>query len=69
MLEPGESVTVPVYYAGMQQPWNLSESQFKFDIRIFTTTDTDPVNWSSLQSALQPAGISNAGLVDDLRQA
>ena len=25
VLEPGESVTVPVYYAGMQQPWNLSE--------------------------------------------
>ena len=23
LLEPGESVTVPVYYAGMQLPWNL----------------------------------------------
>ena len=41
------------------QPWNLSESQFKFDIRIFNTTDTDPVELGSLQSALQPAGISN----------
>jgi len=59
VLEPGESVTVPVYYAGMLQPWNLSETQFKFDIRIFNTTDTDSVNWASMQSALRPAGISN----------
>ena len=34
---PGESVTVPVYYAGMLQPWNLSETQFSFDIRIFNS--------------------------------
>ncbi len=60
ILEPGESVTVPVYYAGMQKPWNFSESQFKFDLRVFNTTDTDTVDWSSLQSSLQPAGISDA---------
>ena len=60
MLEPGESVTVPVYYAGMQQPWNFSESQFKFDLRIFTSGDIDDVDWTSLQSTLQPAGVSNA---------
>jgi RHS repeat-associated protein len=59
LLEPGESVTVPVYYAGMQQPWS-TESQFHFDLRVFSTTDTDSVDWSSLQSSLQPAGISNA---------
>jgi RHS repeat-associated protein len=60
VLEPGESVTVPVYYAGMLQPWVLSEAKFYFDLRVFNTTDTDAVNWSSLQSSLQPAGISNA---------
>jgi YD repeat-containing protein len=60
LLEPGESVTVPVYYAGMQMPWNLGESQFKFDLRIFTTSDMDNVDWTSLQSTLQPSGISNA---------
>jgi YD repeat-containing protein len=60
VLEPGESVTVPVYYAGMQMPWNFNEPQFHFDLRIFNTTDTDAVNWSSLQASLQPAGISTA---------
>ena len=60
VLEPGESVTVPVYYAGMQMPWSFNEAQFKFDLRIFNTTDTDSVDWTSLQSTLQPAGITDA---------
>ena len=47
VLEPGESMTVPVYYAGMQQPWNFNEAQFHFDIRIFTTSDSDAVNWAA----------------------
>ena len=50
---------MPVYYAGMLRPWNLSETQFSFDIRIFNSTDTDPVNWSSLQTSLQPPGLSD----------
>ena len=59
LLQPGESVTVPVYYAGMQEPWNRSESQFKFDLRVFTTSDTDNVDWTSLQPTLQPTGVSS----------
>ncbi len=60
VLEPGESVTVPVYYAGMQQPYNTSESQFNFDIRVFSPSDTDKVDWAPLQSQLQPASIPSA---------
>ena len=33
MLEPGESVTVPVYYGGMEMPWAVSQTQFGFDLR------------------------------------
>ena len=58
MLEPGESVTVPVYYAGMQKPWNFSESQFKFDLRIFTRP-TRIVDWPAAIRAAA-CGISNA---------
>ncbi len=67
VLEPGESETVPVYYSGMLQPWNLSETQFKFDIRIFTASDTDSVDWSSLQSTLKPPGVSNYRMVNSLQ--
>ena len=34
VLEPGESVTVPVYYAGMQQPWSFAETQFRLQPAI-----------------------------------
>ena len=56
-LGPGESVTIPVYYAGMEQPWNFNEPQFHFDIRSFEASDTDAVDWTALQSSLEPTGI------------
>jgi YD repeat-containing protein len=59
-LNPGESETVPVYYAAMELPWNFSESQFKFDLRAIATTDTDSVDWSQLQNSLLPANVSAA---------
>ena len=60
VLEPGESVTVPVYYAGMQRPWSLNEHTFQFDIQVYGQDDTAPVDWPSLQSSLQPSGYSDA---------
>ena len=60
ILGPGESVTVPVYYAGMVMPWNFNESQFKFDIRYFTATDATPIDWSSMQASLEPSSIPAA---------
>jgi YD repeat-containing protein len=60
VLEPGESVTVPVYYAGMEQPWNLNESQFQFDLREVTSSaggGGDTAFLNSLQASLESAGI------------
>ncbi len=39
-LEPGESITVPVYYAGMQQPWTVSRASFQFNARRTTLSTT-----------------------------
>ena len=57
-LEPGESITVPVYYAGMQQPWS-SDSSFHFQLLSYTHKDTKPIDYASVESSLQPAGISS----------
>ena len=57
-LEPGESVTVPVYYAGMQQPWNLAETSFQFKLLSYTQKDHKLIDWSSVESSLQPPGMS-----------
>jgi RHS repeat-associated protein len=59
-LEPGESFTVPVYYAGMQQPWNLSETTFGFNLDEYTQKDVTTIDWTSLQTSLQPSGVPNA---------
>ncbi|MHB1558088.1 MAG: RHS repeat-associated core domain-containing protein, partial [Isosphaeraceae bacterium] len=60
VLEPGESVTVPVYYAGMQQPWNFVETHFDFSLLSYTQGDTTPVDWSGLASSLRPPGMPDA---------
>ncbi|MFI5457017.1 MAG: RHS repeat-associated core domain-containing protein, partial [Isosphaerales bacterium] len=63
MLEPGESVKVPVYYAGMlRSSWDFSPPGNKFDFRlqVFPAGDKTESNLSSLKSSLQPSGISSA---------
>ncbi|MDE2508030.1 MAG: RHS repeat protein, partial [Planctomycetota bacterium] len=60
VLEPGESFTVPVYYAGMQRPWNFNESTFQFNLQVYTQKDQATVDWGGLASSLQPAGLSSA---------
>jgi RHS repeat-associated protein len=55
LLQPGETIRVPVYYAGLQQPWDLGDSQVEFEIRIHEAGNTSPINWASLQSSLRPS--------------
>ena len=59
-LEPGESETVPVYYAGMEQPWSFTETSFNFKLLTYTQADTTAVDWASQESSLQLPGTSNA---------
>jgi RHS repeat-associated protein len=60
-IGPHETVTIPVYYAGMEQPYNLNETQFQFELQVVTSADIDPVNWNAFQASSQPLGISTAG--------
>jgi RHS repeat-associated protein len=58
VLQPGESVQVPVYYSG----WGADG---RFDPKNFTLstinqTDSTPIDWSSIQAGLQPPGMSSA---------
>ena len=57
-LEPGESITVPVYYAGMQQPYS-SDKTFKFQLDSYTSKDTKTIDYTSIKSSLQPPGLSS----------
>ena len=57
-LEPGESITVPVYYAGMQQPW-IRGDQLRVQPRLSTPRTTRrPSIGAACEASLQPPGIS-----------
>ena len=60
VLLPGESITVPVYYAGMQQPWDFVDSTVPMTLGVIQTSGTDPIDWSTFQSQLQPPDVSAA---------
>ena len=58
VLLPGESITVPIYYAGMQQPWDFTDGTVPFNLSVIQTNDTDAIDWNSLKSQLQPPDVS-----------
>ncbi len=60
VLLPGETITVPVYWAGLQQPWDFSDTNIPLNLGVIDSTDSEAVDWNSLKSSLQPTGVSNA---------
>jgi RHS repeat-associated protein len=60
VLEPGESITVPVYYAGLLQPWNTADTSVPLNLGVIDTSDSETVDWNSLKATLQPSGVPNA---------
>ncbi len=59
VLQPGESIRVPVYWAGWQQPWDFSYPPFIFEIGTLTTDSTEVVNWDNYKEGMRPDGVSS----------
>ena len=57
-LQPGESVRVPVYYAGLQQPWDFGDLQVDFTLSVCTAEDSTPIDWGALQESVRPERIN-----------
>src|SRR5207302_7568061 len=50
ILQPGESVRVPVYYGGLLTPlWVFSRPPIFFFLTTFTATDTVAIDWAALK--------------------
>ncbi len=61
ILEPGESETVSVYYAGwLSSQWDSSAGQPIFSVGVATAEDATAIDWAGIQSSLQSDGISAA---------
>ncbi|MFI5454955.1 MAG: RHS repeat-associated core domain-containing protein [Isosphaerales bacterium] len=60
ILEPGETATVPVYYCGWLRPqWGLSSEVF-FSLGELDATNSQTIDWSSLEAGLEPGSINQA---------
>jgi hypothetical protein len=49
VLNPGESFSVPVYFAGLLQPWDFGDNTVEMEIRIFDSENTDLMAWEEIE--------------------
>ena len=63
VLQPGESETVPVYYAGWlrAQLLDFQLPLFDFSLTSYTADDTAAIDWDSLEDSLRPTTVSPGG--------
>jgi len=57
VLQPGESFRIPVYYAGWQQPWDMSYPPFYFSLSVVTEEGQEYVEWDAIDGTLRPSHI------------
>ncbi|HEY6563633.1 MAG TPA: PPC domain-containing protein, partial [Pirellulaceae bacterium] len=57
VLQPGERIRMPVYYAGLQQPWDMSDLQVEFVVTVHEAGDPRTIDWTALSSSLRPESI------------
>lgn len=61
LLQPGESVRVPVYYAGwLRDQWDGNRPPINFVLGTTTTDNTTPIDWGAMSSSLRPQHISES---------
>ena len=58
VLQPGESGRMPVYYTGLQQPWNFSDTKVEFKLKIITTEEATPYDWAAAKVESKPDSIA-----------
>jgi len=51
---------MPVYFAGIEQPWDFNDTQVEFSLGVLTADNTTTVDWASLKDGIRPASISTA---------
>src|SRR5262249_21067255 len=56
LLQPGEVYRVPVYWVGLQLPYDVNRA-IDFVLTVSTQDQTDPVDWNAMRDALRPTQI------------
>lgn len=50
ILEAGETGRVPVYYVGLLQPWNFSDTKVEFEVRVVDADNSSPLDWDTREA-------------------
>jgi RHS repeat-associated protein len=53
VLQPGESMRVPIMHCGLERPWDLTAPAVEFDLGIFDSSSTDLIDWNALIAGSQ----------------
>ena len=59
VLQPGESMSVPVDWIGWERPWDFSYPPFRFSLVVLDAENTEPVDWPSMKDKMRPEAISS----------
>jgi RHS repeat-associated protein len=60
ILQPGETISVPVYWNGFEiDNWNAN-SKFEFSLEILSPDNTTPLNFEELKTSLKPSSMDDA---------
>ncbi len=59
IIQPGESATIPIYYAGwVQDQWNFDDRTLYFRINVTDTSNSQPIDWASIAAGRRPTGFT-----------
>ena len=54
LIHPGESKTVPIYYAGLQQPWDMQDNGIAFSTAVYYDNDEKIIDWDTQDLSIKP---------------
>jgi RHS repeat-associated protein len=57
-LQPGDSGRIPVYYLGLQLPWDFSRPPIEFSLGAITSDTTNIIDWASMKEVVRPEWMS-----------
>jgi hypothetical protein len=58
VLQPGEIRCVPVYFAGLRQPWDFGDNRVDFNLTVLQAGATNVIDWAPFEQSLRPPTIS-----------
>jgi RHS repeat-associated protein len=60
VLNAGERILLPVYYVGLLEPWDLSDTAIEMELRYWEADDQSPIDWAARKESLRPVTLDPA---------